>query len=216
MKNIVIFDMDGTILNSLGDLTAALNYVLALHGYPSRNTHQACDALGKGVAHFLRYNMPQPVDEKILEQCVKEFKQYYPDNMYKTTAPYGGILNLLANLKARGCKLGVISNKFDAAVKGLCDRYFKGIFDVAVGERAGIKRKPAPDSVYKVLEQLGADKKQAVYVGDSEVDYQTALNAGLPCISVTWGFRNKEFLKSVGANNFADTPQQVADMVELL
>ena len=216
MKNIVIFDMDGTILNSLGDLTAALNYVLALHGYPARSEQQACDALGKGVAYFLKHNIPEPVDDKTLEQYVKEFKEYYPANMYNTTAPYGGILNLLATLKARGCKLGVISNKFDAAVKGLCDKYFNGIFDAAVGETAGVKRKPAPDSVFKVLEQLGADKKQAVYVGDSEVDYQTAVNAGLPCISVTWGFRNKEYLKAIGANNFADTPRQVADMVELL
>lgn len=216
MKNIIIFDMDGTILNTLDDLAASVNYALRRMGWPARGKDEIRKALGNGVKVLIEKSLPPEAAPEEVLKCVAEFKAYYSKNMYVKTAPYPGIKELFEALKARGCRLAVVSNKFDSAVKELCDIYFKGIFEVAIGESPEVRKKPAPDSVFKALKELKADKKDAVYIGDSEVDYNTALNSGLPCICVTWGFRDAAELEKLGAKFFAKTPAQVLDLIETL
>lgn len=216
MKNIIIFDMDGTILNTLDDLAASVNYALRRMGWPARGKDEIRKALGNGVKVLIEKSVPPEAAAEEVLKCVAEFKAYYSKNMYVKTAPYPGIKELFEALKARGCRLAVVSNKFDSAVQELCDIYFKGVFEVAIGESPEVRKKPAPDSVFKALKELKADKKDAVYIGDSEVDYNTALNSGLPCICVTWGFRDVAELEKLGAKFFAQTPAQVLDLIETL
>ncbi|MDD6174123.1 MAG: HAD family hydrolase [Elusimicrobiaceae bacterium] len=216
MKNIIIFDMDGTILNTLDDLAASVNYALRRMGWPARGKDEIRKALGNGVKVLIEKSLPPEAAPEEVLKCVAEFKAYYSKNMYVKTAPYPGIKELFEALKARGCRLAVVSNKFDSAVQELCDIYFKGVFEVAIGESPEVRKKPAPDSVFKALKELKADKKDAVYIGDSEVDYNTALNSGLPCICVTWGFRDAAELEKLGAKFFAQTPAQVLDLIETL
>lgn len=216
MKKTVIFDMDGTILNTLGDLAASVNYALKRRGLPQREEDEIRRALGNGVQVLIEKSVPAGTNPEETLKCLREFKAHYSKNMYVKTAPYPGIKELFAALKARGCRLAVVSNKFDSAVRELCDIYFKGVFDVAIGESPSVRKKPAPDGVFKALEELGSPKEDAVYIGDSEVDYNTALNAGLPCVCVTWGFRDRRDLEKLGAKLFADTPARVLDLLESL
>ena len=147
---------------------------------------------------------------KILEV----FKPHYMEHCMDFTAPYAGIMDMLANLKEAGYKMAIVSNKADAALKHLSEQFFGEFIDVAVGERAGMNKKPAPDLVYLAMEAIGATKDNTVYIGDSEVDYETAVNSGLPCISVLWGFRDRELLEGYGANCFANTPEDVVKILE--
>lgn len=214
MKNIIIFDMDGTILNTLDDIAAAVNYSLSVFNWPERNKIFIRKALGNGVKALVSACVPQGTSEADILKCLEVFKEYYSKNMYIKTAPYPGLLQLCAELKKRGCRLAVVSNKFDLAVKELCNIYFKGVFDVAIGESPEVCKKPAPDGVFAALKQLGADKSAAVYVGDSEVDYNTAINAGVEVICVTWGFREKSDLAALGVRNFADKPEDILDLLQ--
>ena len=216
MKSIIIFDMDGTILNTLGDLADSVNYALKLCGWPERGEDEIRKALGNGVKALIEKSVPQGASEEETLKCLEKFKAYYSKHMYVKTAPYPGIKELFKSLKERGCRLAVVSNKFDSAVKELCGIYFKDVFDIAIGESPEVRKKPAPDSVFKALKELKARKEDAVYIGDSEVDYNTALNSGLPCICVTWGFRDMSELEKLGAKVFAHTPAQILDLIENL
>lgn len=211
----IIFDLDGTLLDTLDDLMDAVNHALGRMGYPPRSREEIREFVGNGVTLLIQRAVPAGTTPEDTEKTLALFKDFYALHMGEKTAVYPGILELLKALRERGYKLAVVSNKFDAAVKTLAEEYFPSLLHTAAGENeaAGVPKKPDPAMVFQVLDSLGATPERAVYVGDSDVDLQTAANAGLPCISVTWGFRDREFLKGHGATVFADTPADILPLV---
>ncbi|WP_425805559.1 HAD family hydrolase [Desulfitobacterium sp. Sab5] len=209
----VIFDLDGTLLNSLEDLTDSVNYVLALHDFPLRNITEIRNFVGNGVGRLIELSIPDGLNNMYYEQCISEFRIHYSKNMGNKTRAYDGIMELFGQLSNDDFKMAIVSNKFDAAVKELAQDYFQGYIKVAIGESKDVARKPAPDSVIKALEQLGSVPDKAVYVGDSEVDVKTAKNAGLTCIGVTWGFRDREVLEREGADYIINKPEELLKVV---
>ncbi len=209
----VIFDLDGTLLNTLEDLADSANYALTVHNFPQRSLGEIRQFVGNGVANLIRRAVPAGTTPEAIERCLTDFKAYYLTHMKKKTGPYAGILELLRALQNHNCFTAVVSNKFDGAVKELCRDYFDSLLPVALGEKQGIRKKPAPDLVLRCLEALQVPADSAVYVGDSDVDIQTAANAGLPCISVTWGFRDRPFLVEHGASVLVDTPQELLELL---
>ena len=209
----IIFDLDGTLLDTLEDLHDAVNHALTQLHMPRRTMDEVRRFVGNGVAKLIQRAVPTGTDPEVTAQALAIFKDYYELHKEDKTAPYAGITRLLADLHGRGYKLAVVSNKFDRAVKDLMPKYFPGLLHAAAGEDEdrGVPKKPDPTMVHRVMEELGAEK--AVYVGDSEVDMETARNAGLPCISVTWGFRDRDFLLANGATTLADTPEEVLELV---
>jgi len=206
--NTYIFDLDGTLLNTLDDLAASTNYALRCYGFPERTTEEVRLFVGNGVRKLMERAIPKETDPKIFEEVFSTFQQHYLEHSLDTTKPYPGVLEMLDGLKQRGKHLAVVSNKFYAATKELCAHFFNQI-EVAIGERSNIQKKPAPDTVIEALRQLGVSSENAVYIGDSDVDVMTAKNCGIPCISVLWGFRNKEFLLQHGATTFIQTPSEL-------
>jgi phosphoglycolate phosphatase len=209
----IIFDLDGTLLNTLDDLRDSLNTILTRHGYPARTLDEVRSFVGNGVKKLVSRSLPEGYTEDELTCCVNEFREYYKENMQNKTRPYDGIIELLTKLKKLNYKLAIVSNKFDAAVKDLSKDYFGDMVPVAIGESVNIRRKPAPDSVYKAIEELGADISRAVYVGDSDTDAETAKNAGIPCIGVTWGFRSRQVLESCGVVYIVDSPDEILSII---
>lgn len=211
MKKAVIFDLDGTLLNTLDDLADSTNYALSKFGYPIRTIEEVRQFVGNGVAKLIERAIPDGKNNPNFEKCLSIFKENYAQNMYNKTAPYNGIIEMLSNLKSKGIKIAVVSNKFDLAVKELCKKYFEGFIDFAAGENEaqGIKKKPAPDTVISVLNEFNFAPEDAVYVGDSDVDIMTAKNSKMPCISVTWGFRDKKFLLENGATILINAPSEI-------
>lgn len=211
MKKTVIFDLDGTLLNTLDDLADSTNYALSKFGYPTRTIEEVRQFVGNGVAKLIERAIPDGKNNPNFEKCLSIFKENYAQNMYNKTAPYNGIIEMLSNLKSKGIKIAVVSNKFDLAVKELCKKYFEGFIDFAAGENEsqGIKKKPAPDTVISVLNEFNFAPEDAVYVGDSDVDIMTAKNSKMPCISVTWGFRDEKFLLENGATILINAPSEI-------
>jgi len=206
---LAIFDLDGTLLDTLEDLADSTNYIMQQFGYPERTLTEVRSFVGNGIRKLLERSAPKGTSSEEIDRMFEQFKEYYGAHCADKTKPYDGIMDMLNALQKQGVKLAVVSNKADYAVKALCEQYFPGFFDEAVGERVGIARKPAPDTVNEVLKNLHMDKAQAVYIGDSEVDVQTAQNAGMDCIAVDWGFRDKEVLKEAGAEIIVSTPEEV-------
>lgn len=206
-----IFDLDGTLLNTLDDLASAVNFALHSYGMPEHTRDDIRRFVGNGVRLLMIRAVPAGEQNPQFEEVFNTFRQYYMQHSLDTTRPYDGIQEVLLTLRQRGCRLAVVSNKFDAATKELCKHFFPYSIEVAVGEHEaeGIRKKPAPDTVIEALSQLGVSADNAVYVGDSDVDLQTARNAGLPCISVLWGFRDKDFLLAHGATTFITSPQEL-------
>ena len=206
-----IFDLDGTLLDTLGDLAASVNYALRTHGMPEHSVDDVRRFVGNGVRKLMERAVPDGADNPRFDAAFATFRQHYMAHALDTTRPYEGIPEALEALKARGCHLAVVSNKMMAATQELCRHFFLDTIEVAIGEdeAAGIRRKPAPDTVFAALKALGVGKENAVYVGDSDVDIQTACNAGLPCISVLWGFRDRDFLLQNGAETFISTPSEL-------
>jgi phosphoglycolate phosphatase len=209
----VIFDLDGTLLDTLGDLADAVNYSLGKYNFPPKSELQVKSYVGNGIRKLMIRSVPDGEANPLFEEAFATFKEYYGEHCNDKTKAYDGILELIKDLKAQGYSLAIVSNKVDSAVKSLQKRYFADI-EVAIGDREGMKIKPAPDSVNLALTELGKNKENAVYVGDSDVDIETARNSGLPCISVLWGFRDKEFLINHGADTFADKPSDILDLLE--
>lgn len=211
MKKAVIFDLDGTLLNTLDDLADSTNYALSRFGYPTRTIEEVRQFVGNGVAKLIERAIPEGKNNPNFEKCLAIFKENYAQNMYNKTAPYNGIIEMLSNLKSKGIKIAVVSNKFDLAVKELCKKYFEGFIDFAAGENEaqGIRKKPAPDTVISVLNEFNFAPEDAVYVGDSDVDIMTAKNSKMPCISVTWGFRDEKFLLENGATILINAPSEI-------
>lgn len=209
MIKTVIFDLDGTLLNTLEDLKDAANFALSEFGYPKRSLEEIRCFVGNGVRKLIERAVPEACEN--IDECLCIFKKNYSENMCNNTVPYNGILKILKDLQDNGVKIGVVSNKFDSAVKELCKKYFGNLVDIAVGQSDDVPKKPAPDGVLKAMKELGADKNSTVYIGDSEVDVQTAKNSGLPCIGVTWGFRNKNDLQ--GADYIIDNPCDIISVI---
>lgn len=210
---VLIFDLDGTILNTLDDLTDSFNHVLTCANMPTRTIDEVRGFVGNGIHKLIERGVPSGTSPQDIEKVYEEFKKYYAVHCADKTKPYDGIYELLKELKSNGIKLAVVSNKADFAVRSLCDKYFNGIFDRAIGERSGVRRKPAPDTVNEVISSLKADRSDVVYIGDSDVDIQTAENAGLDCISVSWGFRDTDFLQKNGAKTIVNAPNDILNIV---
>lgn len=210
---LAIFDMDGTILNTIDDLAASLNAVLEKSGFPTRTMDEVISFVGDGLRTLIERGVPDGSDSETVDRVLADFKAYYAVHCADRTAPYDGIIELLKNLRTNGCMTAVVSNKVDDAVQELCKKYFDGLFDYAVGERSGILRKPAPDSVNEVLEKLNVSRENAVYIGDSEVDIKTAENAGMDSIIVEWGFRERDFLLKKGAKTIVSAAKEIENIV---
>lgn len=206
-----IFDLDGTLLDTLADLAAAVNYALRQHGMPEHTIDDVRRFVGNGVRKLMERAIPDGEKNPDFEATFATFREYYMHHSLDTTRPYPGIIETLEALKEQGCRLAVVSNKMMAATKELCQHFFAETIEVAIGENeaAGIRKKPAPDTVFEALRQLGEEKDSAVYVGDSDVDLETANNSGLPCISVLWGFRDRDFLIQHGAKTFISAPSEL-------
>ena len=209
MKKIIIFDLDGTLLNTIDDLADGVNHALARFGYPLRSVEEVTAFVGNGIGNLIQRALPGGRENPDYENVFGEFREFYSENCMIKTRPYPGIPELLDELDARGIISAVVSNKNDLAVGRLAEKYFKGKMALAIGEREGIRRKPAPDSVLEVLNRLGAKADEALYVGDSDVDIETARNAKIDCISVDWGFRSREFLIKSGAGIIISKPAEL-------
>ena len=210
---LAIFDLDGTILDTLDDLADAVNYALKEYGYPQRTLEEVRRFVGNGIRKLIERAVPAGLTEEDISKVHQTFSAFYQEHCADKTRPYKGILPLLERLREAGCLTAVVSNKADVAVQPLCQQYYDGLFDFAVGEREGIRRKPAPDAVQEVLRRLRVDAGEAVYIGDSEVDIQTAANAGLDSIIVTWGFRDRAYPESQGGKRFVDRPEEIEEIV---
>ena len=211
---IAIFDLDGTILNTLEDLADSTNYALKTCGYPERTMDEVRQFVGNGIRKLMERAVPEGIPVEEIDRVHETFTAHYKVHCADKTRPYDGIMELLQNLKKDGCKLAVVSNKADYGVQELCKQYFDGVFDFAVGEREGIRKKPAPDSVNEVLKTLGCSRDRAVYIGDSDVDIQTAANAQMDHIIVEWGFRDVPFLIAKGAKVLVEKPEEILEIVE--
>lgn len=213
-----IFDLDGTLLNTLEDLCDSTNAALAQYGYPTRTIDEVRRFVGNGVKLLMlrALGIEKPEDNTDFENVFAAFRAHYAQHSNDHTRPYDGVMDLMKQLQEAGIGMAIVSNKLDAAVKQLNEIYFKQYINVAIGENeaAGVRKKPAPDTVYTALRELGAKAEDAIYIGDSEVDLATARNAGLPCISVTWGFRDRACLTEHGAEIFCDTPEEVWETIK--
>lgn len=204
-----VFDLDGTLLSTLGDLAASCNHALRANGMPERTIDEVRRFVGNGVKKLMERAIPGGLDNPLFEKTFADFRQHYMHHNLDTTCPYPGVMEMLESLRSRGKKVAVVSNKFYAATQALCKHFFGDLVDVAIGEREGIRKKPAPDTVNEALAQMNVEKERAVYIGDSDVDIMTANNCGMPCISVLWGFRDYDFLVEHGATIFVTSPLQL-------
>ena len=212
MINTVIFDLDGTLLNTLEDLKNSTNYALSQFRFPTHSTEDIRKFVGNGVKKLIERAVPKNCDTKITAKCLEVFKEHYSKNMYNNTKPYNSIIEILKELRNNGAKIAVVSNKFDSAVKKLCSIYFGNLIDVAIGQSENIPPKPLPNGVFKAIELLNTEKSSVIYIGDSEVDVATAKNANIPCIGVTWGFRDEQDL--AGANFIINKPSELIDIIK--
>lgn len=207
----VIFDLDGTLLNTLPDLHGAVNYALSAHSLPTRSLDEVRCFVGNGIFNLIKRALPEGCDDETTDKVFACFKSYYGEHSNDMTKPYNGIEHLLCRLKGDGVKLGVVSNKAQFAVTEIIKYYFGDTFHIALGEREGVPRKPHPQGVYDAMSEL--DGKKVLYVGDSEVDVETAVNAEVDSVMVTWGFRSADELRAAGANDFADTAEDLYNVI---
>ncbi len=207
--NTYIFDLDGTLLNTLDDLAASCNYALKTHGMPVHSVDDVRNFVGNGVRKLIERAVPEGTDNPLFEQVLDTFRQYYLLHDKDHTKPYAGIAGMLEQLQAHGKQIAVVSNKFYDATRALTAHYFGQSIPVALGEKAGLRKKPSPDMVLEAMRLLSADPQSTVYVGDSEVDIETARRSNLKCISVLWGFRDRRFLLQHGAKILVEKPDEL-------
>lgn len=205
----IIFDLDGTLTDTLEDLKNSVNYAMGEFGFPERTLDEVRSFVGNGVRRLIYLSVPENTPDEISESCLEVFKKYYKDHSLIKTKPYDGIIPMLERLKKEGIKTAVVTNKMHEAAVDIVRIFFDGLIDVTIGQIDGIAQKPQPDGIYAALEKLGVSKENAVYVGDSEVDCITARNAGISCIGVAWGFRSKEVLLENGADFIINSPQEI-------
>ena len=211
--NTVIFDLDGTLLNTLDDLADSVNFALEKNGFNARTVDEVRTFIGNGVKVLIRRAVPCGVSEEQYLSVYNDFVRHYETNSRNKTAPYPGVKELLTKLKDKGYKLAIVSNKIDFAVKDLRDEFFAGLIEVAVGDSEDTDNKPAPDMVFKALDELEEKADKAIYVGDTDVDIETAKNAGMECISVSWGYRSCDELVGYGAKMIAQAAEDVLKYV---
>lgn len=204
---LVVFDMDGTILNTLSDLLSAVNYAMEKSDYPLLTYNTLKGYVGNGIMKMLSRAVPSGVEN--LDKVYADFTEYYSEHCSDTTAPYEGIVEVIGKIKSLGYKTAVVSNKDDYGVKALCEQFFKGLFDIEIGVREGYDKKPSPDLVNIAFDYLGVTPNESVYVGDSDVDFLTAKNSKTDFIGVEWGFRDREVLEGLGAKNIATKPEDI-------
>jgi phosphoglycolate phosphatase len=207
-----IFDLDGTLLNTINDLAASCNYALRSCGMPGRTVDEVRRFVGNGVRLLMVRAIPGGDSNPRFDEAYAIFRQHYLHHSLDTTKPYDGIEELIAELNAAGKHVAVVSNKFYAATQALVRHFFGDTIKVAIGERENIRKKPAPDTVLEALRQLDMPAETAVYIGDSDVDIDTARNCGMPCISVLWGFRDRQFLIDHGATTLVSEPREIAEI----
>ncbi len=212
----IVFDCDGTLLDTITDLMNAVNHALGLHNHPLRSVNQVKSALGNGVTHLVRHSLLPHTAEDVVSTVLADFKDYYNNHLQDNTAPYEGILPLLDTLIEENYKIAIVSNKIQAAITPLNKNYFGDRIPVAIGERPNLQRKPAPHMVWEALKEIGSTAKESIYVGDSEVDIETAKNSGLLCIGVTWGFRTEELHKTLGVVHIAREPKDILSIIRKL
>ena len=213
MYSLAIFDLDGTLLDTLGDLHASVNFALKSFSFPERTIDEVRAFIGNGVVKLMERSTPDGIDDETQKSCLDVFRKHYLEHMSDTTAPFEGVIALLGDLRDKGIKIAVVSNKLHTAVEELCDSYFPGLIDKAVGVSVEAERKPSPVNVIKTAEYFGTDPSDCIYIGDSEVDVQTAHNAKLKCIGVTWGFRTREELIHAGCDLIADTCDEIKEII---
>lgn len=206
--NTVIFDLDGTLLDTLDDLTDSVNFAMNAMGWPLRDRKDVRLFLGNGIKRLMELSSPKGITDEEFGRAFALFKEYYVAHNQDKTAPYDGVVEVMAHFKEKGIKMAIVSNKVHEAVLALRDKFFPYV-EIAIGDMPDMARKPEPDSCYKALELLGSNKEESVYIGDSEVDLLTAKNSGLDCITVLWGFRDKEYLLEQGATTFVETPKEL-------
>ena len=211
MKKAYLFDLDGTLLDTLRDLAESVNYILDKYGYPRHTTEQIRQMLGNGARNLMRLALPPETEEAQLEICLADYKDYYEQHCQDHSCPFPGIEELLSALRQRGAQVAILSNKPDGATKRLCAEYFPGIH--AQGQTETVRRKPAPDGVLAILKELKVSREDAVYIGDSEVDLETARNCEMDSIIVTWGFRDREQLLRSGAKCLVDRPEEILEVI---
>lgn len=210
-----IFDLDGTLLNTLNDLAMSTNHALRQNGMAERSMDEVRSFVGNGVRRLIERAVEEGTDIETTNKVFADFKEHYMHHSLDTTCPYDGIMQLLKTLHEGGIRIAVVSNKLYAATRELCRHFFADTVEVAIGEKEGINRKPSPDTVIEALRELGVDNSDAVYIGDSDVDIATARNSGMPCISVLWGFRNRSFLVSHGAETFVEHPSELLHFAKM-
>ena len=207
----VIFDLDGTLLYTLKDLYLSVNHALEEFNYPTRTYEEIRRFVGNGIRNLMTQACPENIPD--FEECLACFKEYYSVHSQDNTEPYDGIIELLQKLKEKNIPCAVVSNKFEAATKELIEKHFEGFFATVVGEGAGIPKKPDPAGVFEVMKRLNVEKDEILLVGDAETDIATARNAGIKCITVTWGFRDIDYLTEQGATIFVDKPEEILKYV---
>lgn len=215
MVNAVIFDLDGTLLNTLEDLRDSCNHALEKFGFPARTTDEVRQFVGNGISKLMERAIPNGKENPQFEKCLLELKNDYAKNYHNKTKAYSGVIDAIKKLKDFNLKIGIVSNKPDAQVKELAELYFSDCItkECAVGERLGIQKKPSPDSLNEVMRLLKVQKENVIYVGDSDVDIETAKNAKTRCISVSWGFRSKEFLMQHNASLIVNNTEELLDAI---
>lgn len=207
--NLAIFDLDGTLLNTLEDLADSVNIALEAGGFPIRSIDEIREFIGSGVSELIRLSLPENTDANTFEQTLRLFKGNYLNNMKKKTKPYDGIIELLTVLKSWGVKTAVVSNKFEAGTKELCAHFFRGLIDTAMGDSGEYKRKPDPSGMLAVIKSLGEKPEKVLYIADSLIDIETAKNACVDFVGVSWGFRDRHFLRLNGANTVIEHPSEL-------
>lgn len=205
----VIFDLDGTLTDTLEDLKNSVNFAMREFGFPERTTDEVRSFVGNGVKRLIDLSVPENTSDEVSAECLSVFKSFYKDNSLVSTKPYDGIIPMLEKLKKDGVKTAVVTNKMHEAAVDIVNLFFGELIDVTIGQIDGVAQKPQPDGIYSALEKLGVSKEKSVYVGDSEVDCITAKNAGIPCIGVTWGFRDREILVGNGADFIINFPEEI-------
>ena len=214
MIKALVWDLDGTLLNTIDDLADSVNFALSKYNQPNKTVAEVKKAVGNGVNKLIERCLENGKNNQYLTQILETFKEHYSKNSAVKTAPYPEICETLKELKTRGYKLAVVSNKFENAVVDLCQKYFPNTFDVIIGETPQIKRKPAPDMLFAALKLLKAQAQEIYFIGDSEVDIQTAQAAQIKCLSALWGFRSKDILLANGATEFLNTPKEIFDFIK--
>ena len=213
MTKAIVFDLDGTLLDTLTDLAASTNYALRSSGMPEHSVDDVRRFVGNGVRMLMTRAVPDGESNPRFDEAFSVFRQHYMQHCLDTTCPYPGIMDALARLKEKGMMLAIVSNKMQAATEELRQHFFSQYIDVAIGESAAIRKKPAPDTVNEALRLLGISHEEAIYVGDSDVDIDTARAAMMPCASVLWGFRDRQFLLNHGATRLLSSPEELLSLV---